>query len=265
MKGYCRAALAAVLLGVSVGVAADPSPVRVPTAPVDPPPAPPPGTPIRLDADLIYAVDSDVPFKIFASPEGLVRVTKEPGPLRVRGQFVGGSGVETRTFAGKYLAFVEPVPGARGDAELIILPDSAKDESAAIRPRLRVNGGTIPDPQPPPGPNPEPVSKAAWVVVVEETEQRTPAVASVLNDLAYWKSLTPRGLGWRFYDQNSPDAKAKKYDQITKDKDGREVPLPRLILLDRDGKDPLTGGKPVASPLPATTAGIDALLKGVSP
>lgn len=255
------------LLAAAVGlVRGDDAPsIRVPTTPVVPTPMPAPGSPLDLTADFIYPVDSDVPFKIFASPGALVKITKEEGPLRVRGKFVGGTGgVETRTFKGKYLAFVEPA--GKGTVEVIVDPTDAKTEDAAIRQTLRVDNNTAPQPPPPcpdpgpsPGPAPAPVSAVKWVVVVEETSQRTPAITAVLGDLNYWRTLTARGLSWRFYDKDSPDAKAKGYDAI-----GAKAGLPCLIFLDAQGKNPATGGEPVGIPLPKTTGGVDAALKAVT-
>ena len=122
-------------------------PIRIPSAPVVAPPAIPLGTPIDVTGDFVYPIDSDVPFKIFASPDGLVKITKEEGPVRYRGRFVGGSGkVETRVFKGKFLAFVEAA--GKGDVEIIIDPTDSKDETSAIRQKLRVDNGTAPQPPP---------------------------------------------------------------------------------------------------------------------
>ena len=262
MRGLTHVFLAVALASLPPLVASDPTPrpIRIPTAPVVPAPMPVPGAPLDLTGDWVYPVDSDVDFLLFAVPEGLVKVTKDNGPLRYRGTFVGGTGQsETKTFAGKYLAFVEAV--GKGDVEIIIVPVGAKGEGECLRQKLRVNGGLAP--QPPPNPNPQPrpapVSKAAWVVVVEETSQRTPQIAAVLGDLNYWKTLPGRGLSWRLYDADSPDAKAKGFDRV-----GKAAGLPCVIFLDKDGKNPLTGGEPVGVPLPASAAGVDDLIKGVT-
>lgn len=237
--------------------------IRIPTTPVVPQPMPPPpGAPLDLTGDSVYPVDSDVEFLLFAVPDGVVKVSRETGPLRYRGTFVGGTGQpETKTFSGKYLAFVEAV--GKGDVELIIVPVGANAEAKCLRQKLRVDAGLGPQPPPNPGPNPNPqpapVAKAAWVIVVEETSQRTPQIAAVLGDLNYWKALPGRGLRWRLYDADSPDARAKGFDKIA-----AKAGLPCVIFLDKDGKNPLTGGEPVGVPLPATTAGVDALIKGVT-
>jgi hypothetical protein len=51
-------------------------------------------------------------------------------------------------------------------------------------------------------------TEGSWVVVVEQTEQRTLEQAKLLRDTQYWQSLETRGLNWRHYDYDSADAKA---------------------------------------------------------
>jgi hypothetical protein len=91
-----------------------------------------------------------------------------------------------------------------------------------------------PTPVPPPPPGPV-VTTDAVLVVIEETAERTPAAAGVLGDIAFWNGL---GAGWRFYDDDSPDARA--YLPMVADRPG-------LIVLDKSGKKVWSG------PLPKTT------------
>ena len=100
MTTLVRACLLAVTLG-GILTAATPvgqdkaSPVRFPAVG-----APAPGdAPAVLTAERLYVIDSDVDAVVLASPQGLVKVIKEPGPLRVRGRFVDGAGIETRPLA----------------------------------------------------------------------------------------------------------------------------------------------------------------------
>ena len=55
-----------------------------PDVPVPAPPAPVPHTPICLTSDLIFVIQSDTPLVVVASPQGVVNVTAESGPLKVR-------------------------------------------------------------------------------------------------------------------------------------------------------------------------------------
>lgn len=90
--------------------------------------------------------------------------------------------------------------------------------------------------------------EGAWVVIVEETSERNPAVARVMADGAYWRELEKRGVQWRFYDVDSPDAKS--YAAAAKSEG-----LPALLILGPDGKVLEATG------LPATVDGIDEIVK----
>jgi hypothetical protein len=87
--------------------------------------------------------------------------------------------------------------------------------------------------------------EGAWVLIIEETADRSPVVARLLADQEYWKSLESRGLRWRPYDVDSPDAEAYRGKAT-------EVGLPALLIVAKDGT-PL-----LAKPAPATTQGVDA-------
>ena len=127
--------------------------IRLPVAPkIDIPPAPP--TEIsKLKADQFYVIDADAPVIVLSSPLGFVKVTEEAGPIKVRGRFVDGTGVETRTFKGKHVYIVEAVQD--GKIELILVPDGAKTEKDAIRRNLNVETGI--GPQPPPDAPADPI------------------------------------------------------------------------------------------------------------
>lgn len=78
---------------------------------------------------------------------------------------------------------------------------------------LPPNGGwkfdSLPIPIPIIDTKPDPAkTEWSWVVVVEQTEARTPEQAKLLRDLPYWQSLEKRGLKWRHYDYDAEDAKA---------------------------------------------------------
>lgn len=106
-------------------------------------------------------------------------------------------------------------------------------------------GPNPPGPLPPvpPGPNPPgPVvtDPNAWFIVVEETSQRTPELALML-DYRLWNEVIQTGK-YRFYDQNSPDAIQRKYDKLAqqeiKESIGTQNPksLP-IILAVKDNGD----------------------------
>lgn len=158
------AALLLVLVASAVGAAPADGPIRVPVGPVVPTPMPAPPGPdaaIRLAGDQLFVIDSDNPILVLASPKGVVRVTEEVGPIRMRGRFVDGVGTETRTFKGKAVFVVEALVSGR--CEILVVPAGAK-ESQVIRRTLQVEAGEgpIPPPKPlppepkPPEPKPEP-------------------------------------------------------------------------------------------------------------
>lgn len=132
--------------------------IRFPVAPTPPTPEPASPVPVNtLTADNMYVIDSDVPLLVFTSPDSLVTVSVEAGPVKIKGRFVDGTGkVETRTFKGKEVYTIEPAGSAAGTVELIVVPVGATKTTDAIRKSIKVNGGVDPPPGPGPGPGPNP-------------------------------------------------------------------------------------------------------------
>lgn len=90
-----------------------------------------------------------------------------------------------------------------------------------------------------------PITDAAWVLVLEESSDRTPEMAALLAD-PWWHSS---GVKFRVYDKDSADAA----DVV---KAVGNTPLPALLIVDPKGKR-LHVGK-----LPASIDGIKALIGG---
>lgn len=124
--------------------------------PVNPTPVSPAPSPVsKLTANTLYIIDSDVPLIVLASPSHLVSVTEDAGPMKVKAWFVDGKGMESRTFKGKHLFFVEAL--ASGTVELIIVPVGVQKSSDVIRKSLEVDAGKGPQPPPKPDdPTPQP-------------------------------------------------------------------------------------------------------------
>lgn len=130
-----------------------------------------------------------------------------------------------------------------------------------------VRGGIepIPDPNPhplppdpdPPKPKPDPVPEpsvdipGSWVLIVEESAERTIDMSRIVTDSTYWQTYVTRDLHWRVYDDDSPDAVS--YLGVA-----NEVGIPALIVLSPVGK------VLAKQPLPQNTAAIDAIVKGVT-
>ena len=137
-----------------------------------------------------------------------------------------------------------------GPCELIVIPKGGTEKDVVRRLiDSQVGPRPPPIPDPKPQPKPEPLAGVAWAVILEESAQRTPEIAAVLGDLKYWQGLKAKGIDWRVYDKDSPDAKSKGFLEFA-----APVGLPALLLMDATGKV-LRGVK-----LPATTAGVDAIL-----
>lgn len=147
--------------------------IRFPDIP-EPPPAPAPKAVTELQPDQWYVIESTMPVVVLGSPAGLVTITAETGPMKMRGQFVDAKGIETRTYSSPYLYTVEAA-GA-GIVELLVIPQSVDDAADVVRKTLTVSGtGPEPPPDPDVDPEPEPEPGPAgklMVLIVEETDAR---------------------------------------------------------------------------------------------
>lgn len=232
-----RHLVAWMVAGTLALVAADPTPpnkIKVPAAPAA---VPIPGGVVVLQPDYFYVVEFDKRFVIRDHPKGYVKITYETvtGGLTLRGKFADDpSKVQTKTFKGPFLAFVEPVEGVQSRIEIDCIPFEFKDEGDIVTATIDVNGNQAPIPPPKPKPNPEPiplpVTPDAWFIVVEETSLRTPAIAATLN-FKLWDALPIEGR-YRFYDKDSADTKKYKYDVLAA---STSKPLPVLMAVKQDG------------------------------
>ena len=219
-----------VCLFASVAASTDPLPSPQPVTP----PAPPPGetlpdwpaTPVvpqpmppqpapkavaSLAADELYVVQSDDDVQLLASPPGVVLITKEQGPIRVRGKFADNTRVSTRTYQKKNVFIVERLKP--GDVELLLVP-AGKVERRVVGD----DSDPIPPPKPkpddPPAPKPpEPVTSFRVIFVYESGDTLTAAQHSVIfgksvSDYLDATATKEAGRpGWRRFDK---DAAAEK-------------------------------------------------------
>lgn len=133
--------------------------IRLPVVSVEtPPPQPMPATSVlKLSSEVYYVVEADVPVMILASPDGIVNVGSDTGPLKLRGKFIDGKGkVETRTYKGKYVYYIDQNGTASGNVELFVFAVGEPDAAKVQRVKLVV-GEVQPIPPPVPVPVPEPV------------------------------------------------------------------------------------------------------------
>lgn len=226
---------------------------RVPVVPLD--------TPVTLTPETLYVLDSDVPLIVLSSPPGLVRVTAEEGPLRIRGVFVDAKfpgRVESRTYRGKHIYTVDATD-KNGPCELLVIPVGVKSESEVIRRPLIVGNGVRPSPnpnpqpQPPPAPSPNPPeppidnSPAKLVVlIVEETAESAANRGALFADRALSARMAEKMHRWRIVDKDvvgpdgRPPADVARFLELAKGKK-----LPQLFLVDENGKTRLQSDLPL--------------------
>jgi hypothetical protein len=206
----------------------EPHPVPKPVDPTDP------KVIDTIKADEMFVIESPVELIVLASPVGVLSVENGVGPIRVRGKFCdGGGGIETRTYKSEYVYFVT-TEAKVGKSELILIPHGVVDEADVIRQVLTISGtgpnpppDPDPDPKPEPEPDPEPVSDKLLIEVVEDTLNRAPDTAIVLNAIASWNELKEKGHDWRIYDKKTSEPKG-----IQAVKDVADTPLPAMVIRD---------------------------------
>lgn len=100
-------------------------------------------------------------------------------------------------------------------------------------------------------PPPDPViAGSGWIVVVEEQADRaTNGTAPLLNDTAFWKSLS----GWQYLIVDDDDLSERAQDYVVEVQKAGKTP-PAIVITDKDGDV-----KRVA-PLPKTSAEVRKLL-----
>lgn len=213
MRVYQTAwAMAILLMAQSQAKADDKSPIRLPAI-TQPAPLPQPVSgDVTIPADCWYVVESDVELLVFTSPGGSIKVTRETGPLKLLGKFVGeeAKGVQSKKYDAKHLVLI--TADKPGRDELLLVPVGAKSEAEAKRVFLRV--GTMPQPPPiDPKPDVKPDVKPVVVntfrvfVVYESSQTMTQAQTNVVYGgevEAYLNAKCTGGkTGWRRRDKDA--------------------------------------------------------------
>lgn len=238
------------LLGATVQSSDQPAvlpdwPVK-PTIPDEMPPKP--VVPVSaLKFDQLYIVQSDEDVQLVSSPPGILTISKETGPIKIRGLFVDGQRVSTRTYSKKSVFIVERI--ATGEAELLLIP-----AGKVVRELVKGNDD-IPAPKPKPKPvDPTPVKVETFraIFVYESTdtltiEQKSVIYGKVVSDYLTAKT-TPEGgyAGWRRYDPqmktDNEQPAMKAFWEKAKPKLGQ---LPCIVV-------EVNGGDPIVESLPKT-------------
>lgn len=108
--------------------------------------------------------------------------------------------------------------------------------------------GDAPNPGPGPNPNPDPPKPGGpyWIIVLEETGDRTADTSKILNDKKFWEGIESDGSELRVYDDD--DKSAAPFVAITQER-------PALIVMTK------SGNLVAVKALPKTTDEIKAVLK----
>ncbi len=249
-----------------------PSWVKVPEVLPPPAPQPIPGTVPRLNIEELYVLDCTENCFILVSPPGIVSVSQDAGPLRVRGKFVGGNGkYETKTFTGKMVFTVEAV--GTGRVELLVVKEGAKSPADVFRQLLDANLGPLPPPVPPtppvppipplpPKPDPPIPAPGLRVLIVYETADLGKLPAGQLAALysadvrAYLNAKCVKGpdgktAEWRLWDRDISVVGESKLWQDAMARPRKS--LPSVIISN--------GATGYEGPLPSSIAETLALLK----
>lgn len=189
----------------------------------------------KLTGSTFYIIDSDVPLIVTSSPLGLVSITEEEGPIKMRGIFSDGSGkVETKTYKGKYVFSIEAV--ASGKCELLVIPATAKSAADILRKPLEVDmGGKPVDPVDPP-----PKKRVAFHVYFIGCDAGVSA--KVKNDQGLRDWITGNGMAWDAFSTNAPQVAQLGLELAVKTAGG----APCVLFVGDDGYGVIVGG-PVLS------------------
>lgn len=139
----------------------------------------------KLNAATWLIMESDNPFYVFAAPAGLVKVSEETGPIKIKGLFANGTGeVETKTYTGKYIASIEAI--GTGRVYLTAVPELVKDRKHVREQTVDVDSGVGPRPPPvPPGPPiPGPdvtLNELGKLVLMQAQKINVPATAKAMG------------------------------------------------------------------------------------
>lgn len=225
-----------------------------------------------LTPDLFYVVESDVDGLLIARPAGLVKVTKEVGPLRLRGRFVDGGGkVETRVYSGKHIYVVDAA--GTGTCDLLHIPFGFKVESDITSRTVPVNDGTgprpppgppVPDPIPDPKPNPKPTPVPGgklFVVVIQDRLNAEPDHAQALASKVFRDNLTANGHELDLIDTGTDHGRqrAEAYRPFMA---AANVQPPALVLMDAT---PANRGKVLSVvSLPRSGADLNAAIRSIT-
>lgn len=202
-----------------------------------------------------YVIESDEPITVIGSPEDIVSVESVVGPQNYRGKFSEEPGIQKRRMEGPYLFEVSALK--TGKCELIIVAVIDGKPVEKSRHSLTVTGPRpppIPEPDPKPDPDPpQPTVKNVSVAIVEDTMNRSPDMAILMNGLVAWTDFVDDGNDWRSYDKSTSEARGKKAVSVL------AGVVPGIVISDK-----ATGKVIHSGAMPATLADLKTLIGGLT-
>lgn len=211
--------------------------VIFPEDPVPIPPAPPaPSSKVQLPADTLYVIRSSVPCLVFASPQGILSVSSDAGPMKIMARIWPSNAASSVKYAEPYLYVVQAQ--ASGTAELIVIPEGTKDVASVTRKLIESQLAPIPPPPPPDPPkpptpaNPLPSEKLRVLTIYETADKLTSVQNAVLKSVIPQTAIKAVAGDYMCLDQNNDPTKYTP-DQWWKDAWKRKpatVNPPKIII-----------------------------------
>jgi len=248
-----------ILLLCSVAQAGD---IRLPMRSIEVTPDPVSETRVEpvdtLPIGELFIVESDAELIVRQCTSGLLTVREiAPGgirPIGIDGLFAGGDrGGETRVFTGAHVYSFRGIRPGKLQVNLIPKGVLIEHESDAPLLVLTVSGqGPKPPPEPepiPPDDDPLPTVKNVSIAIVEDTMNRSPDTAILMNQLVAWTEFVDAGNDWRAYALTTGEARGK---QAIADLNG---PVPGIVIYEKTTRKMIHRGD-----LPATFAELKSII-----
>lgn len=188
--------------------------------------------------------------KIKSVPRGAAirwKVSPEPAGMLIR-PIAASHSVVIAGPQGNYKLSCELIRGTvDADGKTVLLEGSILEAAFS----LTGAPGPKPDPIPPgptpvpPGPTPPKPTAAKFLVIIEETAEAAAGRGALLTDKAFAAQLQARGMKARVVDKDAvgPDGRPPA-DVARFITDAKAKGLPRVYLLDKDGKEVYSGNAP---------------------
>lgn len=227
----------------------------------------------KLDLGVIYVIETKIKQLIVTIPDGYLDVKEYDVSLRDHtfiGTFVDGrlddNGKrifdEERTVpSNKEYKYAYKIKGVKaGAVGLVLVPEGVtqRDKIASIT--LTVTDGSKPNPPPGPTPKPDPdpdptpvKAENIRVCIIEDTMNRSPETAAVLNSLVGWTAFVDAGNQYRLYDKST-----KEPAGVAAVTAAGTTPLPAMVVYDNK-----TGAMITATALPGSFSGFKTIVEGL--